>query len=314
LQGRQGPSPFQPYWDIWKYFHRRGVVPETASWIFSAAPFIIFGCYLLIASLVPVVYLPSRNPLVDPAGGPPLADFLVIVFLVGLAQFTLALAGMDSGSPYGGMGSSREMFMHILAEPVLILIAYALALNARTTSLSGTMVLPDATGHIENQSGVQMILLALLDTFTRFSDPLLILIGLALVLVMLAEAGRMPFDNPASHLELTMVSKAVQLEYSGYNLALIEWAEALRLTFFMTLLVNLFLPRWLITINTPFWLAVILLLLYPLKLWGVVTGLALWEETRARMRLRGLVTPGVLALVFAIFAIFMAAIKRYFSL
>jgi formate hydrogenlyase subunit 4 len=312
FQGRQGPSPFQPYWDIWKHFHRRAVIPETTSWIFSAAPFIVFGCYVIIAALVPVIFLSPGSPVDGQGGGPPFTDFLVVVFLIGLAHFSLALAGMDSGSPLGGMGSSRQMFMHMLVEPVLILVAYAMAISSWTTSLSGVM---DVALDIQNTNSSLTwgkVLTYFFHSVDYLISPPLILITLALILVILAETGRTPFDNQASHLELTMIGKAIRLEYSGHNLTFLEWAGALRLTFFLTLLVNLLLPRLLIVPGLPFWLILLFFVLYPLKLWTMAIGLAAWESTRARLRLRGMRTPGGLALAFAIFAIILAAINRYF--
>ncbi len=314
FQGRQGPSPVQPYRDVWKLFHRRAVIPETTSWVFLAAPIIMFGCYVLIGAMVPVIFLPTHNQIFQQEYGPPMADFLVIVGLISLARFVLALAGMDTGTPYGGMGSSREMFLQILTEPVLVIVAYILALNWNTTSLSGVMSVQADTGKIIAGSQTAGGLLpAVFAPLLNIINPLFILTFIALVLVMLAEAGRIPFDNPATHLELAMTGKAIQLEYGGHNLAFIEWAEAMRLTFFLTLLWNLFFPGWLASLDKSLMHNLGLILLYPLKLLVSVIALAFWEANHARRRLRGAVTPGGLALALSIFAIFLVYVLHYFA-
>lgn len=294
FQGRQGSRPWQPYYDLWKLFNRQAVVPETTSWVFIAAPFIVFGCYALIGAMAPVVYLPSYEQILRQVSGPPLADFLVIVGLVSLARFAVALAGMDSGSPFGGMGSSREMFMHVLTEPVFLMVAYGLALTAYTTSLPGVMNAPSGS---------------FFETDPHFI--LIILILLALTLVMLAEAGRIPFDNPATHLELTMIGKAIHLEYSGPLLALLEWGEAMRLTFFLTLLVNLFFPDWLASANMVWIDNIFLILIYPVKITLLLIVLAFWEETRAKLRLRGVIAPTGMALIFSMIAIVIVFVWHY---
>jgi formate hydrogenlyase subunit 4 len=294
IQNRQGPRPWQPYFNLWKLFQRQVVVPDTTSWVFLAAPFIVFGCYALIGAMAPIIYLPSYEQILHEVSGPPLADFLVIVGLTSLARFATALAGMDTGSPFGGMGSSREMFMHVLTEPVFLMVAYGLALTAYTTSLPGVM---------NAQPG----------SFLE-ADPhliLIILILLALALIMLAEAGRIPFDNPSTHLELTMIGKAVHLEYGGFLLGLLEWAEAMRLTFFLTLLVNLLLPNLLVSAGTGWLNTIFLVLIYPIKITIVLVFLAFWEETQAKLRLRGVIAPTGLALIFSMIAIIIVFVWHY---
>ena len=292
LQGRQGPRPYQPYLDLWKLLRRRPVVPETSSWVFSAAPFIAFGCYALLGFLMPVVWLPGAHP---PQGSPlswPLGDLLAMVYLLGLARFVMGLAGMDSGAPFGGLGSGREMFMHFLAEPTLVLIIFALALFAHATSLPGVLSVLQAAG----LPGL-------------FVSPPIWLIALSLALVTLLEAGRIPFDNPATHLELTMIGKAIHLEYAGYHLALIEWAEALRLTFFLTLVLNLFFPYLMGSSTATLIVNVGWALAYPLKLSVLLFLLAGWEMIWAKLRLRAVVGPAGLALVLASLAVVVVVLR-----
>ncbi len=299
IQGRAGPSPLQPYRDLWKLFHRRAIIPETASWVFLSAPFVVFGCYLLIGALTPVVYLPESSQIMEDFG-PPLADFLAMVALIGLARFSISLAGMDTGSPFGGMGASRGMFVYFLTEPTLVIGAYAMALNSFTTSLPGELL-----ALVNNPSVNQPL-------------PKLVNLSLwmfwgALLLVMLAEAGRIPFDNPASNLEVSMLSKAIQMEYGGFHLATLQWAEAMRITFFMTLLVNLALPGYMASALHSPWVNFLLILSYPLKLLILVILLAWWEVYNARLRLSATLGLGGLALAFAMFAVFLAFVMQYFN-
>lgn len=287
LQSRQGPRLIQPYLDLGKLLNKRPVVPETTSWVFRAAPYVVFTCYALLNFLVPIVYLPLGST-------PPWADLLVLVYLLGLAKFAVALAGMDTGAPLAGLGSSRKMFVHALIEPTLVIIVYALALRWRTTSL------PAITYH-NWQAGPATI----------FTDPSLLLAGLALVVTALAEIGRLPFDNPSAHLELTMFGKAVHLEYAGPHLALIEWGEALRLTFFLTLLSSLFAP-WLLAANGlhPL-LNGLLILAYPIRLLGLALALGAWEATQVKLQLRAVSGSAASALVFAVLSTIVAVVRHY---
>jgi formate hydrogenlyase subunit 4 len=302
LQGRRGPRPDQIYRDLWKLFHKKPVVPDTASWIFSAAPLVVFSCYVLLGLLIPIVYLApetiSSEITIGVLFGRPWADLLVLIYLLGLARFALGLAGMDAGAPFGDLGSSREMFLHFLAEPTMIFVVFALALKAHTTSL------PAILQHfmkLIDESGLSEI----------YYDPALWLIGLALSLVTLAEAGRLPFDNPGAHLELTMIGKAIHLEYAGLHLALLEWAEAMRLTFFLTLMLNLFFPYLLGSPEQSLLRNALLILAYPFKLCLLLIILAVWEMTRAKIRLRAVAGPATLALVFSMLAVVIVVLREF---
>jgi len=278
LQLRQGPPPWQLYLDLIKLLRLPpGLQPETTSWIYVISPFTVFICYLLLALATPPFYL-----------GFTLFDLVTVVYLLGLARFTLALAGMDAGTPFGGMGSSREMFINVLAEPLLILIILALTFQRHTTDLMGivTTAFPPHQG-ISNPI---------------FSLAALLLLWLALAFVTIMDNGFLPIDNPSTHLELTMIQKALHLEYSGRNLALIEWGEAMRFTFFLTLLGDLLIAR------TTVPGGVLLPTLYVAKLLIGVVLLAMFEITQIKLRLRRVVIPWGAALLLAIAATFLASV------
>ena len=215
LQNRRGAPAWQPYWELAKLFRKEVVVSSNASWIFRATPFIVFTSTVAVALLVPILAVPLAF---DGVG-----DLLVVVYLLLLGTFFLSLAGLDPGSAFGGMGASREMTVAALAEPTVALAIFALALSAGSTNLgqivARTMSAPAAA-----------------------VSPGYLLAFLALFIVTLAETGRLPVDNPATHLELTMIHEAMVLEYSGRYLALIEWAAGLKLLIFFSLLGNLFVP------------------------------------------------------------------------
>ncbi len=298
LQGRAGPSPLQRYRDLWKMFHRRPVVPQTASWVFTAAPWVVFSCYVLLGILTPIVFLvqPENRPaqsLIAQLFGWPVSDLIVLVYLLGLDTFVRGLAGMDAGSPLGALGSSREMLVHFLAEPTLLLVVFALALKVHTTSLPGIL------------AGLQSAAKNNLGGF--YLNPSLWMIFLALALVALAESGRLPFSNPAAKPELTMVGKVAQLEYGGPSLALLEWAEAMRLTFFLTLLLNVLFP-YLLARQTTSVLNAALVILYPVRLCLGLCVLALWEMLHGKLRLGGVPGPATLAVLFSAFAVVVAAL------
>lgn len=287
LQRRQGPPPQQLYRDLRKLLSKRPVEPEGASWIFVAAPVVVFACYAALGFLVPLFYLPR-------VGVSPVGDLLLLVYLLGLARLAMGLAGMDAGAPFGGLGSSRELFAHVLAEPTLLFVVFVLALERGTTDLAGIMWQHYGARFLE-----------------IYANPPLLLLLLSLAMLAALEAGRLPFDNPATHLELTMFGKAIHLEYAGPQLALLEWAEALRLTFLLTLLLNLFGPWLLAAPGHSFLQNLALILLYPLKLFLLVLALAVWEAIQVKAQLRSIVTPALTALAIAVIAAVLSVARRY---
>jgi formate hydrogenlyase subunit 4 len=197
-----------------KLTYKQPVVSEQASWLFIKAPYIIFSATVLAATVVPLIAvdLPTSAS----------ADVIVMVGFFAFARFFLALAGLDVGTAFGGMGSSREMTISSLAEPAMLMAIFTLTMTASTTNLSL------AIAHVLNEGLVLR--------------PSFVFALAALVLVAVAETGRIPVDNPATHLELTMIHEAMILEYSGRHLALIEWASQLKLMLYGVLIANIFFP------------------------------------------------------------------------
>jgi len=213
LQNREGASIFQPYKDLWKLLHKDEVISRDASWIFSSAPFIIFAVTIVVGSSIPLFASFFNNTLTG--------DMLIIVYALSIGTFFLALAGMDTGSAFGGFGSSREMTLSALAEGGLIFSLLTVTLISGTTNLFGI------SGSLFGQD---QHFLSMLLAFSGF------------FIVLLAETARFPYDNPDTHLELTMIHEAMILEYSGKRLALMEWASANKLLIFFALGTNLFFP------------------------------------------------------------------------
>ncbi len=214
-QNRVGPTLLQVYADLGKLFRKGMVISERASWIFHGMPYVLFSVTLVAASMVPVFFEGSLLGF--------MGDLIVFVYLLALGKFFLALAALDTGTSFGGMGSSREMTLSSLAEPALLLALFALAYHAKTLSLEGL------AAHFNRQAPFRILF---------FTLPAL---G-ALLIVAIAESGRIPVDNPATHLELTMIHEAMILEYSGPYLALIEWSHEIKQLIFLSLLANVFFP------------------------------------------------------------------------
>lgn len=256
LQNRKAPSVLQPYRDLIKLTRKQPVVSEQASWVFTKAPYIIFSATVLAASVVPLIAvdLPTSAS----------ADVIVLVGFFAFARFFLALAGLDIGTAFGGMGSSREMTISSLAEPAMLMAIFTLTMTASTTNLS------IAITHVLNEG---MIL-----------RPSFMFALFALVLVTIAETGRVPVDNPATHLELTMIHEAMILEYSGRHLALIEWASMLKLMLYGVLIANIFCPWGIAEIFTVKTLSYGFLAI-TFKLMFLAVALAIAETMVAKMRL-----------------------------
>ncbi len=223
LQNRKGPPLLQGYYDLLKLLRKEAVRSETASWIYLAGPRVYFAAAVAATTLVPVLY--AAAPL-EAAGG-----ILLLVGTLALGRFALATAALDTGSPFGGMGASRDMTIAALAEPALMLGLFASALAAGSLSL-GVMV----RGLL--QQGLSF-------------HPSDLLAFAGLFIIVITETGRIPVDNPATHLELTMIHEAMVLEYAGPDLALVEWASALKELLYLTLLVDLFLPAGMATSFAP---------------------------------------------------------------
>ena len=256
LVGRRGPRLLQPYADLAKLLRKEAVVSTTTSWIFRITPYVLMSTMVVAALIVPLFL---ARPVLDFAG------LVLLMYLFVFGTFFLALAGLDAGSAFGGMGSSREVAVAALAEPTIVVAILALALRAESTNLG-----------------------AIVERFARepqlAANPGHLLAFAALFLVMLAETGRLPVDNPATHLELTMIHEAMVLEYSGHYLALVEWASAMKLFLFMALLANLFFP-WGMPGSSELGSLAIGLVILIAKLAVLTVGLAVLETVVAKLRL-----------------------------
>ena len=257
MQNRRGAPVWQPYLELRKLFAKEVVVSTNTSWLFRLAPYVVFTSTLAVTVLLPILAVPL--PL-DSVG-----DLLVVVYLLLLGTFFLALAGLDPGSAFGGMGSSREMTVAALAEPTIAMAMFALALGADSTNLG------------------QIVVRAMARPAEAVS-PGYLLAFTALFIVTLAETGRLPVDNPGTHLELTMIHEAMVLEYSGRYLALIEWAGALKLLIFFSLLANLFVP-WGVTASLGAGGLLLAALIYGAKLAVLAAVVAVFETRVAKLRL-----------------------------
>lgn len=255
LQNRRGPSLLQPYRDLAKLFRKEVVVSEHASPLFRTAPYIVFAATVLAAGTIPLISMQLPTTAI--------ADMIVLVGFLAVARFFLALAGMDVGTAFGGMGASREVSLSALAEPALLMVIFTLAMSAQSTNLSSTVQYLHDAGLVLRPS----LLFALL----------------GLLLVAVAESGRIPVDNPDTHLELTMVHEAMILEYSGRHLALMEWAAQLKLMIFGVLIVNIFFP-WGVATELSAAALLIGLAAVAVKLALIGTVLAVAETMLAKMR------------------------------
>jgi formate hydrogenlyase subunit 4 len=256
LLRRQGPSPLQPYRDLLKLVRKEAVVAQNASWLFRTTPYLVFATTWVAAALIPTF----ASGLTFSAA----ADLIVIVGLLGTARFFLALAGLDVGTSFGGIGSSREMMFASLAEPAMLLVVFTLSLFAGSTQLSSI-----AAYMLGPHMGLSISLALAL---------------VALLIVSLAENARIPVDNPATHLELTMVHEAMILEYSGRHLAVIEAAASVKLLLYMSLIACLFAPWGMATAGSGVGAYGIGLALYAVKLAAGGFLLVLFETATAKMR------------------------------
>ena len=209
LRMRKGQSIIQPYYNLVKLFSKDEVISETASWIFRVTPFIVLSSTLAAVILIPVFIFASSTH--------HMGDFLALIFIFALGRFFLALSALDTGSSFGGMGASREMFISSLVEPALCMVIFAISLQFSSTDISAF-------------SGMHAITVSS------------VVAAIALFLIVIAETSRIPIDNQETHLELTMVHEAMVLEYSGRSLALIEMASYIKQMIFFFLIAQLIFP------------------------------------------------------------------------
>ena len=280
IQRRQGASIWRPYAELGKLFRKEDLVPPLASPVFRMAPRIVFSATAVAALLIPV-FQPSAL-----LGGP--GDFLLLVYTLALARFFLVLGAMDGGGAFGGMGGSREVLVSALAEAPLLLGLTALGIVSRSTQLTGIV---DWTlrQNFFDVSAVHILAFA------------------ALAMVAMAETGRIPVDNPTTHLELTMIHEAMVLEHSGPSLAFLEWANAVKLALISSLLIGLFIPWGMATEASLFSIA-LAAVAYLAKVFALALLLAVVESSIAKMRMYAVPDflgvasgAGVLAVVFTVF-------------
>lgn len=257
IQNRRGPSVFQPYADLTKLLKKEVVISENASWLFSFTPNLLIASTLVIVLLVPTVFAPLPLHWIG--------DIITVAYLFALGRFFLALAGLDTASGFGGIGSSREMSIASIVEPAMMLSIFAVAVTAGSTNLS-------------------IVVRSLSTTPASIFNPSHLLAFVALFIVTIAETGRIPVDNPETHLELTMIHEAMILEYSGRYLAFIELASQMKMVIFLSLLANLFFPMGLATVLSPAALGVSILS-FLAKMILLAVGIALVESTNAKLRL-----------------------------
>jgi formate hydrogenlyase subunit 4 len=243
--------------DLHKFLRKDMVISEHASWVFSAAPYVVFTTSLLVGLMVPLLTVDAPLSLFGGA--------LAMIGLLALGRFFLALAGLDPASSFGGMGSSREMTIAAVAEPALMLSIFTVAIHAGSTDLS-------------------QILIAAQSPKWQLLNPTHALAFAALFIVLLAETGRVPVDNPATHLELTMIHEAMLLEYSGRALAFMEWGAAIKQFVLMALLVNVFFPVGIALVPSAANLG-LALAFFLLKMGGLAAVIVLVETTNAKLRL-----------------------------
>jgi formate hydrogenlyase subunit 4 len=257
LEGRAGAGVGQPWRDLRKQLRKEAIRPRGSSWVFCGAPTVLVASILLVAAVVPL--LTTASPLDG------VADLFAVVALLLLGTVVLALAGLDTGTAFGGMGASREMTVAALAEPTILVAVFALSVRVGSSNLAAIV-----EGSL--RSPQQVI------------SPVSLLAAVALGVVIVAETGRLPVDNPATHLELTMIHEAMVLEYAGRDLALVEFASALRLTVLLGLFANLFLPWGIATGHQPLLLLAAVIAL-AVKLVVLAAALAAAEVFVAKLRL-----------------------------
>jgi len=257
LEGRAGAGIGQPWRDLHKLFGKERITPRGTTEMFRIAPLVLVATTLVVAVVAPFVTTESA---VDPV-----ADLFAVVALLALGAVALALAGLDTGTAFGGIGASREMTILALVEPTLLVSIFALSVRVGSTNLAA-------------------IVSSTLHDPARVISPASLLAAVALIVVIVAETGRLPVDNPSTHLELTMVHEAMVLEYAGPDLALVELASAMRLSVFLGLLANLFVPWGIATTATLLALVIgVLALVVKVGLLGTV--LAAGEVFLAKLRL-----------------------------
>ena len=253
FQGRKGASPLLPYYTILTLLKKEMVISKSTSWVFRLAPFVVFGTTLFLILMLPLVTVGGAFSIYS--------NFIIVAGVLMLGAIFLVFGGLESASAFGGMGAAREMTLAALVEPTMILVFAAMSLSSGSSDISNMV------SHIN-----------------ILQQPFVILSFLALILLALTENARYPVDNPATHLELTMVHEAMILEYSGPLLALMEYASFLKLTLFSVLLVNLVYPVGMVTGTSGVEMFLLAPLLLIAKVLVMMFLLAFLESAIVKMR------------------------------
>ena len=267
VQGRQGPSVFQTYFTLVKLLKKEVIYSPISSRIMRITPLVTLAAILVAALFVPLVFVP------EPVGG--IGNIILFLYLLALARFFMALAGLDAGSSFGGMGSSREMSISSIIEPTTIIVFAALAFVFKSLNIFDMFTITATAGQPATST--------------------LILIAISLFIIIIVETSRIPVDNPETHLELTMIHEGMILEQSGRNLALLELSAAVKMTVLMALLINLIVPFGLATTLTlaGILIAVVLFVVKGSILAGII---GLFESSMAKKRFFQL--PSLFAMAF----------------
>jgi formate hydrogenlyase subunit 4 len=252
MQGRIGPGIFQPYFDLIRLFRKDMVVSVVASWIFKATPYIVMTSVIAASMIVPVITTKSPFGMIG--------DIIALIYILALGRFFMALAGLDTGTAFGGEGGSREMTVAILVEPMMMLSIFTAAISTGSTNIA-----------------------KIAETQNMLYSPSHILALSAFVVAVIAETGRIPVDNPDTHLELTMIHEGMLLEYSGRYLALMEWAHYIKQMLLFTITADIFFPAG-ISRSTDIYGLVLSTGVYILKMFCFAATMALIESSRAKTR------------------------------
>lgn len=259
IQSKRGPSIFQPYRDIWKLFHKDEVISEQSSWIFRITPYMVFITPIFVALLIPVL---TRYPLFFAFMG----DMLGGGFILALGGFFATLAAIDTGNPYGAMGASRTRMVGFLAEPVFMIVFFTVSFVAGST-------IP----YIVQKHWVTPL--------SNFFEPSHILLMLAFLMLIIAETGRIPVDNPSGHFELAMIDESKGLEYSGRGAALMKWGSSMRFFVLSCIFLNVLVTPWGLALGETYHEVFLAVPLVLLKILAFVLVLVVIESSLAKLRL-----------------------------
>lgn len=252
MQGRVGPGIFQPYYDLIRLCRKDMVISRVSSWIFKATPYIVFSSTAAAAMIVPVITTSYRFGM--------MGDVIALIYIFALGRFFMALAGLDAGTAFGGEGSSREMTVAVLVEPMMMLSVFTAAISAGSTNVA-----------------------RIAEAQNALYSPSHILALSAFMVAIVAETGRIPVDNPDTHLELTMIHEGMVLEYSGRYLALMEWSHYMKQMLLFTIAVDIFFPMG-ISGNIQISSLAVSSVAYLLKMFFMAVLMATIESARAKMR------------------------------